>query len=58
MTFDSQQKLLFAGVRTSADLEMINSDGLDITAIDFSKDLLHQAKKNIEIQQTSSKKWI
>lgn len=42
--FDSKQKILFVGVGTGADLELINYADLDITAIDYSPDMLGKAK--------------
>ncbi|MBK3495025.1 class I SAM-dependent methyltransferase [Viridibacillus sp. YIM B01967] len=42
--FDSKQKVLFVGVGTGADLELINYADLDITAIDYSPDMLGKAK--------------
>ncbi|MGM0878151.1 MAG: class I SAM-dependent methyltransferase [Bacillota bacterium] len=43
--FDKRQKILFVGVGTGADLELINHSELDITAIDYSPDMLKKAKK-------------
>ncbi|QOV12320.1 class I SAM-dependent methyltransferase [Viridibacillus arvi] len=42
--FDSKQKILFVGVGTGADLELISYSDLDITAIDYSPDMLGKAK--------------
>lgn len=42
--FDSSQKILFVGVGTGADLELIEHTELDITAIDFSPDMLGKAR--------------
>jgi len=42
--FDSKKKILFVGVGTGADLELINYSNLDITAIDYSPDMLGRAK--------------
>ncbi|MGE7837616.1 class I SAM-dependent methyltransferase [Viridibacillus arvi] len=42
--FNSKQKILFVGVGTGADLELINYSDLDITAIDYSPDMLGKAK--------------
>ncbi|WP_232699433.1 class I SAM-dependent methyltransferase [Brevibacillus daliensis] len=42
--FNKQQRILFVGVGTGADLELINHYDLDITAIDFSPDMLKKAK--------------
>lgn len=42
--FNSKQKILFVGVGTGADLELINHTELNITAIDFSPDMLKNAK--------------
>lgn len=44
-TFNRTQKILFAGVGTGADLEQIHHNGLDITAIDFSPEMLTKAKE-------------
>ncbi|MDI2587040.1 class I SAM-dependent methyltransferase [Psychrobacillus sp. NEAU-3TGS] len=44
ITFDNKQKILFVGVGTGADLELVNYSGLDITAIDYSPDMLEKAK--------------
>lgn len=46
--FDKKQKILFVGVGTGADLELINHADLDITAIDYSPDMLGKAKKKFE----------
>lgn len=43
--FSANQKILFVGVGTGADLEVIDSSNLDITAIDFSPDMLEIARK-------------
>lgn len=42
--FDSGQKILFVGVGTGADLELIDQAQLNVTAIDFSPDMLHRAR--------------
>lgn len=42
--FSGEQKILFVGVGTGADLELINYSDLDITAIDYSPDMLGKAK--------------
>ncbi|MGE7621465.1 class I SAM-dependent methyltransferase [Viridibacillus sp. NPDC096237] len=44
ISFDSKQKILIVGVGTGADLDLINSSDLDITAIDYSPDMLGKAK--------------
>ncbi|AJE53575.1 MULTISPECIES: class I SAM-dependent methyltransferase [Paenibacillus] len=44
-SFNSEQKILFVGVGTGADLELINHYGLDITAIDYSPEMLNKAKE-------------
>jgi len=41
---DSESKILFVGVGTGADLEFINHSEFDITAIDFSPDMLERAR--------------
>ncbi|MGE7694013.1 class I SAM-dependent methyltransferase [Lysinibacillus sp. NPDC094177] len=46
--FNHQQKILFVGVGTGADLELINHANLNITAIDYSTDMLGKAKKKFE----------
>lgn len=45
MAIGHQQKVLFVGVGTGADLELMNLEGLEITAIDYSQDMLNQARK-------------
>lgn len=45
ISFERNQKVLFVGVGTGADLELIDHEGLNITAIDFSPDMLKKAKK-------------
>ena len=42
--FNKGQKILFVGVGTGADLELINYSDLDVTAIDYSPDMLGKAK--------------
>ncbi|GIO98967.1 type 11 methyltransferase [Paenibacillus lautus] len=42
--FNKTQKILFVGVGTGADLELLNHNDLDITAIDFSPDMLRKAR--------------
>ncbi|WP_256757653.1 class I SAM-dependent methyltransferase [Cohnella sp. WQ 127256] len=42
--FSGEQKILFVGVGTGADLELINYSDLDITAIDYSPNMLGKAK--------------
>lgn len=46
--FERNQKILFVGIGTGADLELINLDGLEITAIDYSPDMLNQARKKFK----------
>lgn len=46
--FDKKQKILFVGVGTGADLELINHADSDITAIDYSPDMLGKAKKKFK----------
>ncbi|WML59087.1 methyltransferase domain-containing protein [Neobacillus sp. PS2-9] len=45
VNFHEGDKVLFVGVGTGADLEQIPIDLLDITAIDYSEEMLAQAKK-------------
>lgn len=42
--FHHKQKILFVGVGTGADLELIDHSDLDITAIDFSPDMLEKGR--------------
>ncbi|MGP7818685.1 class I SAM-dependent methyltransferase [Niallia sp. 01092] len=53
--FNSNQKILFVGVGTGADLELINHAELNITAIDFSPDMLKKAREKFK---TSSIKFL
>ncbi|WP_026581304.1 class I SAM-dependent methyltransferase [Bacillus sp. J33] len=46
--FKSGQKILFVGAGTGADLELINSSNLNITAIDFSPKMLNRARKKFK----------
>lgn len=47
--FTNEQKILFVGVGTGADLELIEDQlDLDITAIDFSRDMLDKARAKFE----------
>jgi ubiquinone/menaquinone biosynthesis C-methylase UbiE len=51
--FKSKQKILYVGIGTGADLELIDYAKYDITAIDYSPDMLNKAKnkfKNTTIQ--------
>ncbi len=48
ISFKSNQKILFIGVGTGADLELINYSSLEITAIDYSSAMLNKAKKKFE----------
>lgn len=45
IAFSQGQKILFVGVGTGADLELINRQTPDITAIDYSPDMLDQARR-------------
>lgn len=51
--FNNKQKILFVGVGTGADLELINYSDLDITAIDYSPDMLGKARKKFENSATT-----
>ena len=42
--FNNKDKILFVGVGTGADLNVINYSDLDITAIDFSPDMLEKGR--------------
>ncbi|MFC7680049.1 class I SAM-dependent methyltransferase [Paenibacillus sp. GCM10028914] len=44
MNFSSNQKILFVGVGTGADLELVDHSNLDLTAIDYSPDMLEKAR--------------
>jgi len=46
--FQSKQKILYVGIGTGADLELINYMDFDITAIDYSPDMLDKAKSKFE----------
>lgn len=46
--FQSKQKILFVGIGTGADLEYIDYMDYDITAIDYSPDMLDIAKSKFE----------
>lgn len=51
--FKAKQKVLYVGVGTGADLELIDHSELDIVAIDYSPDMLEKAKtkfKNTNIK--------
>lgn len=48
MSFSREQKILFVGVGTGADLEFMNHSALDITAIDISSDMLKKAKMKFQ----------
>jgi phosphatidylethanolamine/phosphatidyl-N-methylethanolamine N-methyltransferase len=43
--FNEYQKILFVGVGTGADLELINHKALNITAVDYSNEMLEKARK-------------
>ena len=43
------QRILFVGVGTGADLELINTEKYDITAIDYSEAMLSKARTNFKI---------
>ena len=45
IVFTEGQKILFVGIGTGADLELIDRHSPDITAIDYSPDMLDQARK-------------
>lgn len=46
--FEKEQKILFVGVGTGADLELINHSDFDITAIDYSPDMLVKARTKFQ----------
>lgn len=48
MTIGHQQQVLVVGVGTGADLELLDLDGMEITAIDYSEDMLNQARKKFK----------
>ncbi|MFF5994733.1 class I SAM-dependent methyltransferase [Lysinibacillus sp. KU-BSD001] len=48
ISFKDNQKILFIGVGTGADLEIINYSNLDVTAIDYSSAMLNKAKEKFE----------
>lgn len=45
ITFHNKAKILFVGIGTGADLELIKHSELDITAIDLSPDMLKKAEE-------------
>ncbi|MFD6442875.1 class I SAM-dependent methyltransferase, partial [Peribacillus sp. NPDC060186] len=45
ISFNSRDKVLFVGVGTGADIELIKHFDLEITAIDLSKDMLKKARE-------------
>jgi phosphatidylethanolamine/phosphatidyl-N-methylethanolamine N-methyltransferase len=45
IAFSEGQKILFVGIGTGADLEQIDRRAPDITAIDYSPDMLDQARR-------------
>ena len=45
ITFHNKDKILFVGIGTGADLELIKQADMDITAIDLSPDMLKKAKE-------------
>jgi phosphatidylethanolamine/phosphatidyl-N-methylethanolamine N-methyltransferase len=49
--FQRGDKVLFVGVGTGADLELIPTDKMEITAIDYSEEMLSQAKKKFPFSQ-------
>ncbi|MGE7946304.1 class I SAM-dependent methyltransferase [Lysinibacillus sp. NPDC093688] len=46
--FQSKQKILYVGIGTGADLELIDYVDYDITAIDYSPDMLNVAKSKFK----------
>ena len=46
--FNSGQKVLFVGVGTGADLELVNPSDLNITAIDLSPHMLNRAREKFK----------
>ncbi|GAE37614.1 class I SAM-dependent methyltransferase [Halalkalibacter akibai] len=46
--FQPEQKILFVGVGTGADLELIDHSQVEITAIDYSPDMLYKAKQKFK----------
>ncbi|MBD7966673.1 class I SAM-dependent methyltransferase [Paenibacillus gallinarum] len=46
--FENSQRVLFVGVGTGADLELLNHIDLDITAIDYSPDMLGKAREKFK----------
>lgn len=46
--FKSKQKILYVGIGTGADLELIDYANYDITAIDYSVDMLNKAKNKFK----------
>jgi phosphatidylethanolamine/phosphatidyl-N-methylethanolamine N-methyltransferase len=46
IAFQPGDKILFVGVGTGADIQQIPYEQMEITAIDYSEDMLHKAKQN------------
>ncbi|OEH91962.1 class I SAM-dependent methyltransferase [Bacillus solimangrovi] len=46
--FTKNQNILFVGVGTGADLELVNHNELHITAIDYSDDMLNKARNKFK----------
>ncbi|MDO7786996.1 class I SAM-dependent methyltransferase [Desulforamulus aquiferis] len=53
ISFKKEDKILFVGVGTGADIELIDHDNLDITAIDFSPDMLNKARAKFNISSVN-----
>lgn len=48
LDFKEGESVLFVGVGTGADIDQVPYDSLKITAIDFSEDMLNQARRKYE----------
>ena len=46
--FKNNEKILFVGVGTGADLELIDHSQLEVTAIDFSRDMLKKGRTKLK----------
>ncbi len=51
--FEKGDRLLFVGVGTGADLDNIDQEGLEITGIDYSKDMLEVAKLKANVSSVT-----
>lgn len=58
LDFHDHAKVLFVGVGTGADLELIKNLDLEITAIDLSADMLKKRWGNLMMHRSISSRWM